>query len=177
MSSDQCGLVLGSACPCRRRLDMISILRAIMGKNQMRIIILVAAGLCMGGCATITRGTTQDFAVTSTPPGAAVKTSTGFECAATPCTFKMPRKNPFSVEIRLEGYQTETVLVESKVAGSGAAGMAGNVLVGGLIGIGVDASSGATKDLTPNPVAVTLTPNGQPRPASTTPASTPPPTS
>jgi hypothetical protein len=108
-----------------------------------------------------------------------VKTSTGFECATTPCTFKMPRKNPFTVEIKLEGYQTETVNVESKVAGRGAAGMAGNVLVGGLIGIGVDASSGATKDLVPNPVNVTLTRNGQPRPtpAATAPAPTPAPTS
>jgi hypothetical protein len=34
--------------------------------------------------------------------------------------------------------------------------MAGNVLVGGLIGVGVDAASGATKELKPNPLAVTL---------------------
>jgi hypothetical protein len=149
--------------------------RIILGGNHMRILALLAAGVCLSGCATITRGTTQDFSVTSTPPGAAVKTSTGFECAATPCTFKMPRKNPFTVEIKLEGYQTETVNVESKVAGSGAAGMAGNVLVGGLIGIGVDATSGATKDLVPNPVTVTLTPNGQPRPASAAPAAAPAP--
>ena len=34
--------------------------------------------------------------------------------------------------------------------------MAGNVLVGGLIGAAVDASTGAMKSLVPNPVAVTL---------------------
>ncbi len=38
--------------------------------------------------------------------------------------------------------------------------MAGNVLVGGLIGAGVDAISGATKDLKPNPVNVRLVPIG-----------------
>jgi membrane-bound inhibitor of C-type lysozyme len=139
----------------------------------MRIILLACAGICLTGCATITRGTTQDFTVVSTPPSASVKTTTGFECAATPCTFKMPRKNAFSVEVKLDGYQTETVAVESKVAGSGAAGMAGNILVGGLIGVGVDASSGATKDLTPNPLTVTLTPNGQPRPVSAAPTPAP----
>ena len=96
----------------------------------MRILGLLLAGVCLSGCATITRGTTQDFTVTSSPSGASVKTTTGFECAATPCTFKMPRKTGFSVEKKLNGYQTENVLVESKVAGSGAAGMAGNILVG-----------------------------------------------
>ena len=36
--------------------------------------------------------------------------------------------------------------------------MAGNVIVGGLIGVAVDAMSGATKKLTPNPVKLTLEP-------------------
>ena len=44
----------------------------------------------------------------------------------------------------------------SQVAGAGAAGMAGNVLIGGLIGIGVDAASGATKELKPNPLVLKL---------------------
>ena len=39
--------------------------------------------------------------------------------------------------------------------------MAGNVLVGGIIGVGVDAASGAALDLTPNPVVVTLQPLGE----------------
>jgi hypothetical protein len=34
--------------------------------------------------------------------------------------------------------------------------MAGNVLIGGIIGVGVDAASGATKSLRPNPVHVHL---------------------
>ncbi len=34
--------------------------------------------------------------------------------------------------------------------------MAGNVLVGGIIGAGVDASSGAVLELVPNPVEVQL---------------------
>jgi hypothetical protein len=34
--------------------------------------------------------------------------------------------------------------------------MAGNVLVGGLIGAGVDVATGAMLDLSPNPVNVTL---------------------
>jgi hypothetical protein len=36
--------------------------------------------------------------------------------------------------------------------------MAGNVLVGGLIGGVIDANSGATQELVPNPLRVTLEP-------------------
>lgn len=124
-----------------------------------------AAALCLslsglGACATITRGTTQEVIVESTPPGAAVRTTTGFTCEATPCTFKMPRKEGFSVTISKDGYKPATVTVESKVAGGGAAGFAGNVIAGGVIGMGVDATSGAMMDLVPNPVSVTLEPAG-----------------
>ena len=38
----------------------------------------------------------------------------------------------------------------------GSAGMAGNVILGGLIGAAVDANNGATQDLVPNPLRVTL---------------------
>ena len=34
--------------------------------------------------------------------------------------------------------------------------MAGNVLIGGVIGLGVDMVTGASQDLTPNPVTVVL---------------------
>ncbi|MFC6460494.1 hypothetical protein ACFP76_07905 [Paracoccus aerius] len=44
----------------------------------------------------------------------------------------------------------------NKVAPGGSAAMAGNVFVGGIIGAGVDADSGAMLDLVPNPVEVTL---------------------
>jgi hypothetical protein len=42
--------------------------------------------------------------------------------------------------------------------------MAGNVLVGGLIGVAVDAGSGATQELVPNPLNVTLEPLPAPAP-------------
>ncbi len=36
--------------------------------------------------------------------------------------------------------------------------MAGNILFGGLIGVAVDSSTGATNDLVPNPIEVKLAP-------------------
>jgi hypothetical protein len=68
----------------------------------------------------------------------------------------MPRKSEFSVTITKPGYKSYTGNVINKISGSGGAGMAGNVLVGGIIGVGVDASSGAMLDLVPNPLSITL---------------------
>jgi len=111
------------------------------------------------GCATVTRGTNDLLVVESEPPGATVKVSNGM-VGTTPTSFKLPRKNDVHLTISKEGYETLEVDVRSGVSGGGAAGMAGNVLVGGLIGMGVDAVSGATKSLLPNPVQVTLVPLG-----------------
>jgi hypothetical protein len=85
-----------------------------------------------------------------------VRTSVGFACDATPCTFKIPRKGAFDVTITKPGYKTVNTRVETQIAGAGAAGLAGNVLAGGVIGIGVDAMSGASLEHKPNPLKVTL---------------------
>lgn len=116
-----------------------------------------AALLVVQGCATVTRGTTEAFVVDSEPVGANVTLSSGERCR-TPCTLTRKRKDSFMVTIELDGYETVQTQVQSQVAGGGAAGMAGNVLVGGIIGVGVDAASGATKELVPNPLRVKLVP-------------------
>ena len=115
-----------------------------------------AIALTLGGCATVTRGTNDTWSVNTTPSGAAVKTTNQFFCEATPCTFKMPRKSDFDVTISKAGYKPWTGHVTHHIAGGGSAGMAGNVILGGIIGAGVDAYSGAMNDLTPNPLNVTL---------------------
>ena len=51
----------------------------------MRLLILAGAGLALGGCATVTRGTNDTWTVNTTPSGAAVKTTNQFACDATPC--------------------------------------------------------------------------------------------
>lgn len=123
----------------------------------VRTALLVLAVGTLPGCATITRGSSEALVVESTPTGADVRLSSGETCK-TPCTLKKKRKDNFVVFINREGFEPVEVNVISETAGAGAAGMAGNVLVGGLIGIGVDAATGATKKLTPNPVRVTLNP-------------------
>jgi hypothetical protein len=124
---------------------------------MLRCTLAVAAVALVSGCATVTRGTTETFVVESDPIGADVELSSGERCV-TPCALKKKRKDSFTVTLRKPGYKTVSTQVISQVAGAGAAGMAGNVLVGGIIGVGVDAASGATKELKPNPLKVVLEP-------------------
>lgn len=109
------------------------------------------------GCATITRGTHEALVIESTPNGAEVRLSNGL-AGSTPGSFKVRRKGDIDVTIAKPGYETVTVHVTTQVAKAGALGMAGNVLVGGLIGAGVDAMSGGMLEHRPNPVQVTLVP-------------------
>ena len=54
------------------------------------------------------------------------------------------------------GYKTSIHHVTHQTAGGGAAGMAGNVLLGGIIGAAVDANNGSTQELIPNPLVIDL---------------------
>jgi hypothetical protein len=70
----------------------------------------------------------------------------------------MKRKSEFVVTVSKDGYQTQEARVHGVVKGGGAAGGLGNVVFGGIIGAGVDASNGSMMNLTPNPLKVTLVP-------------------
>lgn len=132
---------------------MISFRHARFG---VRALLFVGMAVSLPACATVTRGTSQQFTVTSTPEGARVSTSNGFTCESTPCTFRMPRKDAFRATVSKDGYVSQEHEIDSRISGAGGAGFAGNVLVGGVIGMAVDGNSGAMKDLTPNPLVVTL---------------------
>ena len=80
----------------------------------MRKVIMVASAIMMlnlGGCATVTRGTTTAMVINTTPTGARVSTSNGFICESTPCRFDMSRKAEFRVSITKEGYK-EVLLIK-----------------------------------------------------------------
>jgi hypothetical protein len=125
----------------------------------LRAALLACAAFSLGACATVTRGSHQAWTVETTPGGAAAKTNIGFACDATPCTWKMERKREFDITITKPGYKPYTAHITNQISGKGGTALAGNVLVGGIIGLGVDAATGASKDLTPNPLRVTLEPD------------------
>jgi hypothetical protein len=144
----------------------------------MKTILLAAcAALSLSACATITRGTTTAFEVQTTPSGAKVATNlpandgksvTG--CEPTPCVIpKVSREANFQVTITKPGFKTFVTNVTHATAGGGAAGMAGNVILGGLIGAVVDSNNGSTQDLVPNPLVVALEAESAPAPATPAP--------
>lgn len=113
--------------------------------------------LALAGCATITRGTTSQVAFQADQPDVEMRTSNGLSCA-TPCTLTIARKAEFTAVFSKPGYHDVQIPVQTKIAGNGAAGFAGNILVGGVIGMAADAASGATLEHTPNPVVAQMTP-------------------
>jgi hypothetical protein len=120
---------------------------------------LIAMMALASGCASITRGSSEAYAVETKPPGAEVNSSSGWHCM-TPCSVKVKRRSDFVLTITKNGYETVTASVTSSIDGAGAAGMAGNVLLGGIIGAGIDAGTGAMHSHKPNPLVVEMVPLG-----------------
>src|SRR5438094_7582605 len=123
----------------------------------MRSVLLCLSVVLITSCGTITRGSHDKLTVLSEPSGANVVLSSG-EKGVTPTKFVKSRRDNFTVTVSKAGYVPQTVNVESKVSATGGTAMAGNVIVGGPIGVGVDAVSGAYNSLYPNLVSVRLVP-------------------
>ena len=118
--------------------------------------LLLLSPVRLTACASVTRGVHEKWTIESSPPGAKVVTTNGFSCDATPCSFKIERKAKFDVTVTKDGYKTWTGHVDHQLSGQGGAALVGNAVLGGLIGVGVDATTGAYNDLKPNPLKVTL---------------------
>jgi len=77
----------------------------------------------------------------------------------TPCSVKVKRRGQLHVVVSKQGFEVVDTHVASSVDGAGAAGMAGNIIIGGLIGAAIDAGSGAMHSHKPNPLHVELVPS------------------
>lgn len=119
------------------------------------VVVLSASCFGLGGCATILNGTSQPVEFSSEPSGAAVELVTGLKCE-TPCQYSMKRGKDSAVTFTKQGYQPETVYIQSRTGGSAI----GNVLAGGIIGGVVDGANGASNHLYPDPVSIRLVPTG-----------------
>jgi hypothetical protein len=133
---------------------------------MIRLLVAAAIALPCVGCASVTRGTTENISIATTPSGATADIA-GLDiptACVTPCVVQAKRNADITVTINKEGYQPQIIPLTKEIPGSGAAGFAGNLLAGGLIGMGVDAATGAALDHKPNPVIVTLQPVAPPPP-------------
>ncbi|MDB5591421.1 translation initiation factor 2 [Enterovirga sp.] len=129
---------------------------------MVRFCVVGVLAVGLSGCGSIVRGTSEQVAFVTDPPGATMVTTSRYACPATPCSLEVERTDEFDVTFAKPGFESQVVPVRTRVVGAGAAGMAGNILLGGIIGIGVDAATGAAMDHVPNPVVATLVPLRQP---------------
>lgn len=128
--------------------------------NRLRIaasILVVCAIVALPGCATILGGGPQQpVSFNSEPTGASftVKSSSGLQMASgnTPQTLKLPRKNEYQVDFTVPGYQQQSVALAKGVNGW----IWGNLVVGWIIGFGVDFLTGSAYKLEPAQVQVAL---------------------
>lgn len=137
----------------------------------MKTTMLVIAALAASSCATVIRGAKETAEFESSPSGATVTVSSisadqlgPFSCV-TPCELQLKRKRTWEIEYTLDGYQTARGILRPVVTGGGVASGAGNVFAGGPIGIGVDAGTGANKDLRPNPMIAEMAVAGEEQPS------------
>jgi len=124
-----------------------------MSKSMRLRLLLVLLGVFLCGCATIIHGTTQKIHVSSEPSGADVQEDS-IKLGQTPVSVTLKRKSDHVLIISKKGYQTEQRVIMHVIHGA----VAGNIIVGGLIGWGVDAVSGGQYRLVPEMVHVVLKP-------------------
>lgn len=102
-------------------------------------------------CGTIINGTTQEVEIKSTPSNASVIIN-GVNYGSTPLLVNLQRKESHRVSIELDGYQTfETYFIRDT-----SDWVWGNIALGGLIGLIVDASTGGLYKLTPEQIEAEL---------------------
>lgn len=114
----------------------------------MRLYILLGAAALVagiaGGCATITKGTTQQVSLNT--PGVTgaqctlVSSAIGTKVVSTPATMTLDKgSDNIAVTCKKECFQDGTGIIASSTETMAA----GNLIAGGIIGLGVDAASGA----------------------------------
>jgi hypothetical protein len=132
----------------------------------MRILLIGALALSCAGCASATRGWNEQITVSSTPSGATATVKAGDTptVCVTPCAIQVKRSDDVAITFAKEGYEPEVITLTKELQTGGAAGFAGNILLGGVVGMVVDGASNAAYDHKPNPVIVVLKPEQPPAP-------------
>jgi hypothetical protein len=115
--------------------------------------------LLLPGCATIFEGTSQSVAISTDPPGADCTIdragSRVGQVNPTPGLIHIDKsKNDLTVSCKHAGYQTATVAQSSKFQLT----TFGNILIGGVVGVVVDAASGANFEY-PTDVRMSMAPD------------------
>lgn len=123
--------------------------------NIMKKLTLITSALAIififQSCATIMHGSKQEVGISSSPSNAKVIID-GKAMGTTPVVTKLKRKDSHMVQIKLDGFHTYETTLTRSVSGW----VWGNIVFGGLIGLGVDAITGGLYKLTPKQISAEL---------------------
>lgn len=121
------------------------------------VVALTVAAVSLSACASITKGTSQSVSINTAPVQGAnctLQNPSGTWTVVSPGAVTVPRsKNDINVKCEKVGYQAGIGTLKSGTQLM----TAGNLILGGVIGLGVDAATGAMNDY-PEQITVTLTP-------------------
>ncbi len=129
-----------------------------MRTKGVRLVMVLAMAVATGACSTITQGSDQTVTVNSDPSGAKCKLSRSGAIVGvvnpTPGSVLVSKsKSDITVACSKAGYQDKASSLRSEFEGM----TLGNLIFGGLIGVAIDASSGAINQYPPQ-VTVVLPP-------------------
>jgi hypothetical protein len=106
-----------------------------------KLILLTALAACVSffsGCATIVKDDSQPVSFSSEPQGATVSIN-GIPRGVTPTTIMVKRSaKKQMIRFQLDGHREESFKLDKSVAGM----TFGNIIFGGIIGVGVDIATG-----------------------------------
>tara|TARA_R110001592_G_scaffold262853_1_gene528197 strand:+ start:664 stop:1152 length:489 start_codon:yes stop_codon:yes gene_type:complete len=112
-----------------------------------RLAAVLAAGTVLSACSTVTTGTTQTVTV-DTPLMSGAKCSLTdmekrtYHVVSTPASLVVEKGDgPMTVVCEKDGYEKTNILIDEEFAGA----TLGNILIGGGIGLLIDAASGAAQ--------------------------------
>jgi len=131
---------------------------AAVGRLMMSVALLATTA----ACATVVGGTTQEVYVDTEPKGAACTANRQGAAVSfvkpTPGKVTLSRsKETVTLACNLDGYEQSNEVLVASFSGA----TVGNILLGGLVGVAIDAASGANNKY-PERVMVILTPSSFP---------------
>lgn len=128
----------------------------MLARKITSIIVVIVFMVVFSGCATIMQGTTQSIGIGSVPTNANV-TINNIDKGKTPLVVELKRKEHHIVKIELPGY----LPYETAFTRSTSGWVWGNLVLGGLIGLAIDAMAGGLYKLTPTEINAVLVANQQ----------------
>jgi len=115
--------------------------------------VLLSLVVSVSGCGLVMGGSRQVVRATSSPDGAMVKTSPETAETRTPAALNLERKNSYVLTFTKEGYAPAKAELQR---GTRVGIIIADVLLTGLIGVIIDAATGAWYKLSPEVVTVAM---------------------